>query len=94
MKSPLGEKLNIQARDRRGKSILHYAAFNGGLKDIKFCLQRGISIQKQSEDGWTPLHESCAAAQSESTRMLLSQGASPSKESYYRNSTFYSLNVG
>jgi hypothetical protein len=69
----------VQARDVRGRTPLHYAAWVGSSE----CMQhicKVLNVQKTSVDtadecGWTPLHLACAAGNSTCIDMLLVAGA-------------------
>ena len=42
--------------DSEGATILHYAAAHGYLDLTRFLLSKGVQVNNQDKEGWTPLH--------------------------------------
>jgi serine/threonine-protein phosphatase 6 regulatory ankyrin repeat subunit A len=47
--------------DRRGRSALLYACFNGRLEVVQSMLRCNVAVTHNDLEGWTPLHALCAA---------------------------------
>ena len=50
------ESSDVNAKGPGGNTALHYACSNGNLEAAKLlCWKGGADINRQSNDGWTPL---------------------------------------
>jgi ankyrin repeat protein len=56
-------------------STIHEAVQKGDLEDVKEHLKRGVAINAQDENGWTPLHVAVFYGQKEIVEYLISKGA-------------------
>ncbi|XP_051994235.1 caskin-1-like isoform X2 [Xyrauchen texanus] len=67
--------LEPKPSDPNGISPLHLAAKNGHIEIIKFLIQAGIDINRQTKSG-TALHEAALCGKTEAVRLLLDSGIS------------------
>src|SRR5437773_2374289 len=51
----------LQARGADGRTLLHWAAFKGGIKAIDFLLSKGLDVDCVDTAGTTPLHVAVAS---------------------------------
>jgi len=51
----LGAKADINAKDKRGETPLHSAAFLGNIRMVEFLVLKGADINAKDKDGYTPL---------------------------------------
>lgn len=66
---------DVNARYKRGETLLHYAA-NRGYRDIVVVLiQKGADINARDNDGKTPLHEAMSYRRYDIARFLVEKGA-------------------
>lgn len=56
--------------DQEGATILHYAAAHGYLDLTRFLLSRGVQVNNQDKEGWTPLHAATCWMQPEIIKLL------------------------
>jgi len=75
-------------KDIFGKVALHSACYNGHLECAKALLWKGADINKQNNDGWTPLMEAAHKGEIEFVRELLKLGANKALKEKY-NKTAY-----
>ena len=88
------KNLEVNARDWKQQTPLHYAATQGHEAAIRILLEHGAEIDAQDEDGWTPLHRLIAKGRSGSDdwcypalRALLDLGADVEKRIYEDEAT-------
>ncbi|MCE1248668.1 MAG: ankyrin repeat domain-containing protein [Firmicutes bacterium] len=67
--------LDVNYKDSKGMTPLHYAAMSGNIKTVEFLVSHGALIDPQSNDGYTPLHAASSKGRSEVADYLLSKGA-------------------
>lgn len=75
MKEYVLSQKDVNARQKDGKTLLHYAANRGHLDVAALLLQKGAHIDSQDNDGKTPLHEAMAYSRFPVARLLLEKGA-------------------
>ncbi|MCC6003775.1 MAG: ankyrin repeat domain-containing protein [Thermofilum sp.] len=75
VKELLSKGANVNARDERGHTPLHYAAMEGHAKVAKLLLERGADVNARDDMGWTPLHHAAAGGHANVARLLLDHGA-------------------
>ena len=78
-----GQDFDINAGDKSGSTLLHYAVARCYHPMVKELLSRGADINKANEDGYTPLHIAAQSFQPDSQEWedlvldLLRMGADP-----------------
>ncbi|PKL78468.1 MAG: hypothetical protein CVV27_03240 [Candidatus Melainabacteria bacterium HGW-Melainabacteria-1] len=70
----LGKGLNVRYSDKKGNTLLHFAAMNGKLDVIKFLLAKGLDLHARNQNGLNALSHAAAKDQLELLDFLLSQG--------------------
>ena len=66
---------DVHARDSRGSTPLHNAAFSGDAEMLGRLLDRGADISGDDEGGWTPLHRAARIGRVEEVAFLVRRGA-------------------
>lgn len=67
---------NINAKDTKGSTPLHWASYSGSEKVVEYLLvQPGVELNERDQDGHTPLHIAVAYGYSKIVRKLLIAGA-------------------
>lgn len=74
------EHVNINARDKTGKTALSIAASCGAHHALQELLRHNPDINLATKYGWTPLKKAVNYAQFASTQLLLDAGADPNQE--------------
>ena len=78
--------LDINSRDQRQSTPLHWAAFAGAEMSLSYILSWGAQINLQDVNGLTPLHLAVKTAENMNStrtiRALLLKGADPSIQDY------------
>ena len=64
----------IDVVDHAGRSIFDYAVTYGQIDMIKMLAEKGFSVNKGDNEGWTPLHEAAVNGQLETVYTLLRLG--------------------
>lgn len=71
----LSKVLNVNLKDKWGKTPLHYASNDGKLDIVQVLLEAKAKIDKKSRDGYTPLHLAAYMGKYEVFKFLLLNGA-------------------
>jgi len=66
---------DIEAKDNRGRTALHYAASEGYDQAVEFFLAKGVDIDAKDEDGETPLCRALLGGHTAAARVLAARGA-------------------
>ena len=67
---------DVQARDREGKTALHYAATSGNVEVLELLLSKGAEVDaKDTRYRRTPLHKAAYSADVKTVAALLNKGA-------------------
>lgn len=69
------EVLDINARDKQGRTALFWAARNGHAANVRALLQRGANVNIASNTGFTAVMAAVASGNTEVTQMLVDNGA-------------------
>ena len=67
--------VDVNAKDRRGWSPLHWASANNAIEVAKLLIERGADVDAKNVDGWTPLHWASRWNHIEIAKLLLDAGA-------------------
>lgn len=73
--SLLNMGVNINGRDRAGRTALMEAAFGGHAETIEALLVRGADVNTTDNIGWTALMEASSKSHTETVRALIAHGA-------------------
>ena len=65
------EEVNLDEKDRWGKTALHYAALRGALNIIKILVSNGADVFAVDKNGMTPLHFAAKGGQIKAVAYLL-----------------------
>jgi len=82
MKSPT-------ARDRAGRTELHYAAVEGRLGDVERLVLSGEDVSAVDKMMMTPLHLACQQGHAEVAQVLLEAGAAVDRRDMYGNTPLW-----
>lgn len=66
---------DLNARDDKGYTPLHRAAYKGRKGAAEYLLQKGLNANIEDKDGLTPLHHTSLSGEDEVVRLLLEYGA-------------------
>ncbi|WP_395463440.1 ankyrin repeat domain-containing protein [Wolbachia endosymbiont of Cantharis cryptica] len=66
---------NINKRDEKGKTILHYAVRIPDQKTVKLLVEKGADVNATDSRGFTPLHCAALAKRLENVKVLIRSGA-------------------
>ena len=65
----------MDAKDKKGGTPLHLAAFSSSLETMKCLVENGASLKAKDENGNTPLHIAASKGFLEIVKYLVQQGA-------------------
>ena len=68
---------DLAARNERGTTPLHDAAFRGNAETVTVLLEAGADLEARNESGTTPLHMAALGGNAETVTALLEAGADP-----------------
>ncbi|WP_353283954.1 ankyrin repeat domain-containing protein [Wolbachia endosymbiont (group A) of Lypha dubia] len=66
---------SLDAKDKEGKTPLHFAAQEGDLGMVQFFLDRGVKIEAKDIYGWTPLHFAASSDKLDIVKFLFNKNA-------------------
>lgn len=72
-----GVSVNVDSRDNRKMTPLHYAAGWGNASALRLLIKYGATIDAKDIEGETPLIKAITGNNSEMVRVLLAEGANP-----------------
>lgn len=72
---------------KTGATPLHVAAAKGYTKVLNLLLAARADVDRQDNDGWTPLHASCYWGQKEASKILISSGMADMEIQNYSGQT-------
>jgi ankyrin repeat protein len=70
---------NVNERDGVHMAALHWAAENGHVSCVRWCLEMGADVNARDKDGWTPLFMASLCSKVDVVRVLLDAGANPDR---------------
>jgi len=76
------DKVNINSKDKVGRTPLHYAARNGNLEIVELLIKYGAKVSSSSITNEEPLHEAVYKGHLEVAKFLLDKGAKVNSGSY------------
>jgi ankyrin repeat protein len=79
------QHLDVNARNRRGKPLLHRATFGGNVEIAKLLLDKGADANARDNDGDTALHVASVKWNVEIAKLLLNSEADINAEGNYGN---------
>ena len=100
IQSLLDKGAEINAKDKRGKTPLHYACEKGNPKAVRMLIDAGADIHVVNNNKNTPLHLACGKGSPETVRMMIDAGADIHAVNIDGNTpllyacTFITVNVG
>ncbi|XP_038982757.1 ankyrin repeat domain-containing protein, chloroplastic-like isoform X3 [Phoenix dactylifera] len=71
----LKQNVDINAIDKDGATLIHYAVQTAASQTIKILLLYNVDINFSDNDGWTPLHLAVQTRRTDIVRLLLIKGA-------------------
>ena len=72
---PKSKGINVNARDKDGRTPLHYAARQGCDEVVNLLITRGANVNAKNKIGNTPLHLATQLGQGKAARLLIQEGA-------------------
>ncbi|MCG8532889.1 MAG: ankyrin repeat domain-containing protein [Desulfovibrionales bacterium] len=85
LKNLINENYDINERDERGLTSLHYAVAQGHSEVVKLLIENGAEIDSLDTNGNTPLNDAVFHSKGDPTiiRILLKAGADPNYKNFY-----------
>ena len=68
-------KINLNQKDKKGLSLLHWACYSTAYECVEFLLNKNVGINDQDIKGSTPLHLAVIGGITKIVRLLLQKGA-------------------
>ncbi|KUJ21297.1 ankyrin, partial [Mollisia scopiformis] len=65
---------DIDVKDNKGYTALHYAVEKGSLEVVTLLLDRGADKDASNDDGWAVIHIAVERNQEEIVRLLIKRG--------------------
>lgn len=75
VKNCLAKGINVNTKDDRGITPLHYAAWHGRVPVVEILIQAGANVNVHDNLGTTPLHNAAWKGQNDVAKMLLAAKA-------------------
>ena len=69
------KKVDLNSKDNRGWSPLHWAALYGHTDIARFFIDKGAEVNAKDKNGCTPLHWAAKKGHADIVRILLNAGA-------------------
>ena len=88
---------NIKKQDNLNQTPLMFSflSIKMNLELIKYIVKLGANVNKQYDDGWTPIFKACEEGHYTIVKYLVEHGADINKDDYYSGTPlFYSCNNG
>ena len=73
---------DINAKDKDGRTALHYAAFHGTPETVQALIAVGADVNAKDKDGLTPLHDAAFHGTPETVQALIDAGADVNAKGY------------
>ena len=64
----------MNAVEKDKKCVLHFAAQNDDEHAMRKMIARGVSVDAEDKDGWTPLHEAAYYGSGNAAQVLIEEG--------------------
>jgi len=74
--------MQLDDKDRRGRSLIHLAAQEGHRDLVELLLQHGARIHSEDAAGMTPLHMAALCGRQDTTSFLISKGANTKSKDF------------
>ena len=75
--------------DRAGRTLLHYAAADADVEQVRQLLASGLDPAAVDDDGWTPLHFAAQCNSAEIAKLLLDAGATVDAKDAFGNTPLF-----
>ncbi|KAJ9644081.1 hypothetical protein H2199_003949 [Coniosporium tulheliwenetii] len=72
---PKDPKLDVNKKDSRGRTALHWAARSGKEAVVRLLVEKGADPRAKDKHGWTALHQAARSGKEAVVRLLLENGA-------------------
>src|SRR5688500_17396025 len=79
-------EVDVTYTDERGRTALHYAAYQGYLDIVKLLVEQGAVIDYEDHSGETPVYFAALQKQKHTALYLLEKGAKPTINDFKGNS--------
>ncbi|MDG7056601.1 MAG: ankyrin repeat domain-containing protein [Wolbachia endosymbiont of Penenirmus auritus] len=66
---------NINEKDKKGRTILHYAVRESGPKTVRLLIEKGADINSADVGGYVPMHLAVMGKQLKNVKELINSGA-------------------
>lgn len=87
--SLLAHDADINAKDNKGGTLLHYAAGQGYMDVAELLLSHGADVKVKEEIGQTPLHIAASVGNMDVAELLLAHGADVNAKDNYGSTPLY-----
>ena len=66
---------DVNAKDKKGRTPLHYAATHGHKKIVELLIANGVDVNAKDDRDATPLHGAASVGHKEIAELLVAKGA-------------------
>ncbi|XP_024910101.1 protein phosphatase 1 regulatory subunit 16A isoform X2 [Cynoglossus semilaevis] len=81
IQAQLPDKVDLNAQDNNGATLLHIASANGYMSVAELLLENKADVELKDSDGWTPLHAAACWGQIQIVELLVAHGANLNSKS-------------
>ncbi len=79
--------------DEYGRTKIHYAADEGDVEFIKTCIEEGVNLNAQDDNGWPPLHFAAQGNRFEAIDLLLANQGDPNLHDHHGNGPLWTATL-